>query len=159
MVPVHEVGPIHPLTTVPAGGPAARLAVHISRDVDAVVVRLRGGLSGPRVPLFETVVHRLEKRRGARLILDLRGVCVIDAAGAAMVSRAERRAVKAGRSMTVLAYGGAVADAVPRLAPARVATGRSAIAAQAPADMTVVPDRVLGVRGPVDSRSSSSQPR
>lgn len=98
-------------TAAPPGGLAARLAVHIRRDGKTVVVRVRGGLSGPSVPLFETVVHRLEKRGGACLILDLRGVSVIDAAGAAMVRRSEQRALEAGRRMTVLARGGGEAGA------------------------------------------------
>lgn len=89
----------------PGRAAETRLAVHIAHDEDTVVVRLRGALSGPRVPLFESVVYRLEKRRRTRFILDLRDLAVLDAAGAALVRRAKERALEAGRSITVLADG------------------------------------------------------
>lgn len=94
MVPAHEVG------AVPDAAPP--LAVHIVRDGDATVIRVRGALSGLRVPLLETVVQRLEKRGRARVIVDLRDASVIDAAGAAMLRRAADRMLQAGRSMTVI---------------------------------------------------------
>ncbi len=94
MVPANEVGPVPDA--------AAPLAAHIVREGDASVVRVRGALSGLRVPFLETVVQRLEKRGAARLIVDLREVSVIDDAGAAMLRRAADRMLQAGRSMTVI---------------------------------------------------------
>ena len=88
-----------------AAGAAMHLAAHITHDEETVVLRVRGALSGPRVPLLESVVYRLEKRGRAHFILDLRDVAVIDAAGTAMVSRSEERALRAGRSIAVIANG------------------------------------------------------
>ena len=106
MVPAHELGP------VPDAAPP--LAAHIVREGDASVIRVRGALSGLRVPFLETVVQRLEKRGGARLIVDLREVSAIDEAGAAMLRRAADRMLQAGRSMTVIERPAAEA---PVLAP------------------------------------------
>ena len=103
MVPAHEVG------AVPDAAPP--LAAHIVREGDASVVRVRGALSGLRVAFLETVVQRLEKRSGARLIIDLREISEIDAAGAAMLSRAADRMLGAGRSMTIIERGDAEAPA------------------------------------------------
>ena len=94
MVPAHEVGPVP--------GVVPPLAAHIVRQGDTSVVRVRGALSGLRVPFLETVVQRIEKRGGARVIVDLRDVCAIDAAGTAMLRRAAERMLQAGRSMTVI---------------------------------------------------------
>jgi hypothetical protein len=88
-----------------AAGPAMHLTAHITHDEETVLLRVRGALSGPRVPLLESVVYRLEKRGRAHFILDLRDVAVIDAAGTAMVSRSEERALRAGRSIAVIPKG------------------------------------------------------
>ena len=98
MVPEHELEPV-PVDAAP------HLAAHIGREGDASVVRLRGALSGSRVPLAESVLHRLEKRGGGRLILDLREVSVIDAVGAAMLLRSADRMLRAGRPTTLLGSG------------------------------------------------------
>ncbi|MDX6556704.1 MAG: hypothetical protein QOD86_2899 [Miltoncostaeaceae bacterium] len=99
MVPPHDVGPV-------LGAPP-HLSAHITRDGDASVVRLRGALSGPGVPLLESVLQRLEKRGVARLIVDVRDTSAIDPLGAAMLHRAAQRMLEAGRSMTVLRSDGA----------------------------------------------------
>lgn len=104
MVPVHEVGPV-------PDGVAPHLAAHIRREGDTSVLRLRGALSGSRVSLAEAVLHRLEKRVGAGLILDLREVSVIDAMGSAMLRRSAERMLQAGRPMTLLGSGDARAGA------------------------------------------------
>jgi hypothetical protein len=83
-------------------GTGVRLAAHVAHDGGTVVVRLRGALTGARVPLLETVLHRLETRGRGRLTLDLRDLEAIDAAGAAMVHRSVERAVGAGRTVSVL---------------------------------------------------------
>jgi anti-anti-sigma regulatory factor len=103
MVPVHEAESIDtaPASDARLGGAETQLAVHIAHDGDTVVVRLSGALSGPRVPLFESVVYRLEKRGRARFTVDLRRLAVLDAAGAALVRRFEERVLKAGGSITL----------------------------------------------------------
>jgi anti-anti-sigma regulatory factor len=103
MAPAREVGP------VPDAVPP--LMAHIAREGDASVLRVRGALSGLRVPFLESVVQRLEKRGDARLIVDLREVSVTDAAGAAMLRRAAERMLRAGRSMTVIESGDVDAEA------------------------------------------------
>jgi anti-anti-sigma regulatory factor len=110
MVPPHDVGP------VPGAPP--HLAAHIARDGDASVIRVRGELSGQRVPLLETVIRRLEKRGDARLIVDLRDIMAIDDHGAEMLRQAGERVLAAGRSMTVLGSAGAQARAPAPGAPA-----------------------------------------
>jgi len=98
MVPEHELEPV-------PGDPAPHLAAHIRRERDASVVRLRGALSGSRVPLAESILHRLEKRGGGRLVLDLRELSAIDAVGAAMLLRSAERMLRAGRPTTLLGSG------------------------------------------------------
>jgi anti-anti-sigma regulatory factor len=86
-------------------GPGTPLAAQVTHEGGQVVVRLRGALSGPRVPLLESVLYRLETRGRGRLTLDLRDLDAIDAAGAAMVHRSVERALHAGRSISVLGAG------------------------------------------------------
>jgi anti-anti-sigma regulatory factor len=88
-----------------SGGPGTPLAAQVTHEGGQVVVRLRGALSGPRVPLLESVLYRLETRGRGRLTLDLRDLDAIDAAGAAMVHRSVERALHAGRSISVLGAG------------------------------------------------------
>jgi hypothetical protein len=82
------------VAATPRSEAETRLAVHIAHDVDTVVVRLSGALSGQRVPLFESPVYRLEKRARTRLILDVRDLAVLVAAGAALVRRSKERALR-----------------------------------------------------------------
>jgi anti-anti-sigma factor len=81
---------------------AETLRAQIAHEGGRVVIRLRGALSGARVPLLETVLHRMETRGRGRLTIDLRDLDSIDAAGAAMVHRSAERALHAGRSVSVL---------------------------------------------------------
>jgi anti-anti-sigma factor len=69
---------------------------------DVVTVRLSGELCGFSAPLLESVLHRLEARRPALLILDLRGLTPIDLSGAGLVRRAGKRARLAGRSFALI---------------------------------------------------------
>ena len=101
MVPAREAESVDSRTAVPP------LAAHVTHGDGRVVVRLRGALSGPRVPLLEVVLHRLETRGRGRLTLDLRDLDAIDAAGVAMVNLSVERALDTGRSISVL--GGDVA--------------------------------------------------
>ncbi|HTI32260.1 MAG TPA: STAS domain-containing protein [Miltoncostaea sp.] len=95
-----------PVARAPAvADPDTPLAVHITHDDRTVSVRVSGALSGARVPLLESVVFRLEKRHRVAFVLDLRDVAVTDAAGAALVRRFEERALRTGRSVSVLTSG------------------------------------------------------
>ena len=78
------------------------LAAQVAHEGGRVVIRLRGALSGPRVPLLESVLYRLEKRGRGRLTVDLRDLDAIDPAGVAMVHRSVERALHTGRSISVL---------------------------------------------------------
>jgi MFS superfamily sulfate permease-like transporter len=97
MVPAREAAHL-----LAGAGTQVPLAGHVTHDGGTVVVRLRGALTGARVPLLETVLHRLETRGRGRLTLDLRDLEAIDAAGAAMVHRSVERALVAGRTVSVL---------------------------------------------------------
>ena len=90
-----------PAAPAPAGT-GTPLAAHVTHEGGRVVIGLRGALCGPRVPLLESVLYRLETRGRGRLTLDLRDLDAIDAAGVAMVHRSVERAVHTGRSITVL---------------------------------------------------------
>ena len=81
---------------------AESLRAQVVHEGGRVVIRLRGALTGPRVPLLESVLYRLERRGRGRLTLDLRDLDAIDAAGAAMVHRSVERTLHAGRSISVL---------------------------------------------------------
>jgi anti-anti-sigma regulatory factor len=89
--------------STPPTGPvvraAARLRATITGDDHAVTVRLRGELSGLSVPLLESVLHRLEARGPALVVLDIRELTVIDRSGAGLVRRAKRRGRLAGRPL------------------------------------------------------------
>ena len=102
-----------PAVPAPAGT-GTPLAAQVTHEGGRVVIRLRGALSGPRVPLLETVLYRLEKRGRGRLTLDLRDLDAIDAAGVAMVHRSVERALHAGRSISVLGADVAARPRVPR---------------------------------------------
>ena len=109
MVPPHEVGP------VPGASPP--LAAHIARQGNASVVRVRGSLSGWRVPFLEILIQRLEKRGDARVTIDLREISAIDSAGAAMLRRAAERMLRSERSLTVLEREGTATPAPALGAP------------------------------------------
>jgi anti-anti-sigma regulatory factor len=97
MVPAREAADL-----LAGADPQVPLVAHVTHDGGTVVVRLRGALAGALVPLFETVLHRLETRGRGRLTLDLRDLEVIDVAGAAMVHRSVERARGTGRNVSVL---------------------------------------------------------
>lgn len=103
-------------------GPAVTetpLAAHVAHEGGRVVVRLRGALTGPRVPLLESVLYRLETRGRGPLSLDLRDLDAVDAAGAAMVHRSVRRALHVGRSISVLGLELSTSPAAPRTRQSR----------------------------------------
>lgn len=84
-----------------------RLRAQITGDGHAVTVRLHGELCGLSATLLESVLHRLEARRPTHLVLDLRGLDLIDPPGAGVVRRARERARLAGHSLKLISDAGA----------------------------------------------------
>lgn len=90
------------LPTQADGNASSAIQVRVGTGEDLAWVELRGELDLSGRACLEQALERAERGRPALLVLDLRGLELIDSTGLALLLAAERRATEAGRRLVLI---------------------------------------------------------